>query len=395
MGAGVSCGSMVTGGAGITRGRRIVGGPGEHAAMRPVLKAGLRAVWRDRDTLQIGVDPRRAVALSGMSDAARVIALLDGRRDWESVMAAGRDAGISVKTVQRVLGLLAAAGALSELPLATLNALALAPAARSRIGTELAAAALTYDHCDGGARTLARRRLAFVRVHGSGRIGAAVAGLLAAAGVGQVVGRDGGLARPQDLSPAGLGLADLDLPRADGVARLIGRIAPDVRTVDRGERPDLAVLTGPAQLEVAAELGRARIPHLAVAGAEGVAVVGPLVRPGRSACLRCRDLARSERDPAWPLILAQLAGGAGDGGDTGCDTVLAATVAAQAAVQALAFLDTGRPGTAVSDGALELAVPDWQWRRRSWPPHPRCPCGAGPAPTGPRASPQPPPMTEN
>jgi len=393
MGAGVSCGSMVTGGAGVTRGRRIVGGPGEHAAMRPVLKAGLRAVWRDRDTLQIGVDPRRAVALSGMSDAARVISLLDGSRDWESVMAAARDAGISVKTAQRVLGLLAAAGALSDLPLATLNALE--PAARGRIGTELAAAALTHDHCDGGGRTLARRRLAFVRVHGGGRIGAAVAGLLAAAGVGQVVGRDGGLARPQDLSPAGLGLADLDLPRADGVARLIGRIAPDVRTVDRGERPDLAVLTGPAQLEVAAELGRARIPHLAVAGAEGVAVVGPLVRPGRSACLRCRDLARSERDPAWPLILAQLAGGAGDGGDTGCDTVLAATVAAQAAVQALAFLDTGRPGTAVSDGALELAVPDWQWRRRSWPPHPRCPCGAGPAPTGPRASPQPPPMTEN
>jgi bacteriocin biosynthesis cyclodehydratase domain-containing protein len=360
-----------------------------------VLKAGLRAVWRDRDTLQIGVDPRRAVALSGMSDAARVISLLDGSRDWESVMAAARDAGISVKTGQRVLGLLAAAGALSDLPLATLNALA--PAARSRIGTELAAAALTYDHSDGGARTLARRRLAFVRVHGGGRIGAAVAGLLAAAGVGQVVGRDGGLARPQDLSPAGLGLADLDLPRADGVARLIGRIAPDVRTVDRGERPDLAVLTGlgqrtgRGQLDVGAELSRARIPHLAVAGAEGVAVVGPLVRPGRSACLRCRDLARSERDPAWPLILAQLAG-AGDGG---CDTVLAATVAAQAAVQALAFLDTGRPGTAVSDGALELAVPDWQWRRRSWPPHPRCPCGAAPAGTDPRASPQPSPMTEN
>jgi hypothetical protein len=51
-------------------------------------------------------------------------------------------------------------------------------------------------------------------------------------------------------------------------------------------------------------------------------------------------------------------------------------VAAQASVQVLAFLDTGQPGRAVSDGALELAVPDWQWRRRSWPPHPRCSCGA-------------------
>ncbi len=350
--------------------------------MRPVLKAGLRAVWRDRDTLQIGVDPRRAVALSGMSDAGRVISLLDGSRDWAGVVAAARDAGISVKTVQRVLGLLAGAGALSDLPLATLNALT--PVTRGRIGTELATASLTYGDSDGGARTLARRRLAFVRVHGAGRIGAAVAGLLAAAGVGHVVCRDGRLAGPQDLSPAGLGLADLDLPRADGVARVISRIAPDVQTADLGERPDLAVLTEPGRPTEAAELTRAGITHLAVAGVEGVAVVGPLVRPGRSACLRCLDLARSERDPAWPLILAQLAG-SGDGArdglrDGGCDTVLAATVAAQATVQVLAFLDTGRPGRAVSDGALELAVPDWQWRRRSWPPHPRCPCGA--APTG-------------
>jgi bacteriocin biosynthesis cyclodehydratase domain-containing protein len=348
--------------------------------MRPVLKAGLRAVWRDRDTLQIGVDPRRAVALSGMGDAGRVISLLDGSRDWAEVVAAAKDAGISVKTVQRVLGLLAGAGALSDLPLATLNALT--PVTRGRIGTELATASLTYGDSDGGARTLARRRLAFVRVHGAGRIGAGVAGLLAAAGVGQVVCRDGGLAGPQDLSPAGLGLADLNLPRADGVVRVISRIAPDVQTADLGERPDLAVLTEPGQPEQAAELTRAGIAHLAVAGAEGVAVVGPLVRPGRSACLRCLDLARSERDPAWPLILAQLAG-AGDGArDGSCDTVLAATVAAQATVQVLAFLDTGRPGRAVSDGAVELAVPDWQWRRRSWPPHPRCPCGAaGAAPT--------------
>src|ERR1700744_1988282 len=135
--------------------RRNVSGRGEHAAMRPVLKAGLRAVWRDRDTLQIGVDPRRAVALSGMSDAARVIALLDGSRDWESVMAAGRDAGISVKTVQRVLGLLAAAARAAGLSVKPVQ----------RVLGVLAAAALTYDHCDGGARTLARRRLAFVRVH--------------------------------------------------------------------------------------------------------------------------------------------------------------------------------------------------------------------------------------
>lgn len=345
--------------------------------MRPVLKAGLRVVWRDRDTVQVGVDPRRAVALSGMGAAGAVMALLDGSRDWDGVIAAAGDAGISGPTVRRVLGLLAGAGALADFPSRALNTLT--PVTRARLATELATASLAYGDSDGGGRTLARRRLAFVRVHGAGRIGAAVAGLLAAAGVGHVVCRDGGLARPQDLSPAGLGLADLDLPRADGAARAISRVAPDVRTTDRGEAPDLAVLAEPGDPEVAAELVRAGIPHLAAGGAEGVGVVGPLVRPGRSACLRCLDLARAERDPAWPLILAQLSGGreGGRDGPGACGSALAAAVAALAAGQALAFLDTGRPGAAVSDGTLELAVPDWQWRRRSWPPHPRCPCGAG------------------
>src|SRR6201990_2395405 len=191
--------SLITGVPGMGR---IVGGAGDHAGMRPVLRAGLRAVWRDRDTLQIGVDPRRGVALSGMRGAAPVIALLDGSGDWDGVITAARQAGVSVKTVHRVLGLLAGAGALADFPARSLGGLP--PPVRGRLATELAAASLAYGDSDGGARTLARRRLAFVRVHGAGRIGTALAALLAAAGVGQVVCRDGGLAGPQDLSPAGL-----------------------------------------------------------------------------------------------------------------------------------------------------------------------------------------------
>jgi bacteriocin biosynthesis cyclodehydratase domain-containing protein len=141
-----------------------------------------------------------------------------------------------------------------------------------------------------------------------------------------------------------------------------------------------------------------------------VGVVGPLVLPGRSACLRCLDLARAERDPAWPLILAQLASPDSGAGAGTCDAVLATAVAALATAQALTFVDTGRPAAAVSDATLELAVPDWQWRRRSWPPHPRCSCGAayqrprtagstagptGPAGPDPRASPQHRSMTDN
>ena len=115
------------------------------------------------------------------------------------------------------------------------------------------------------------------------------------------------------------------------------------------------------------------MPHLAAAASEAIGVVGPLVLPGNSACLRCLDLARAERDPAWPLILAQLAGQAGTD-PPACDTVLATMVAAQAAAQALAFLDQGASAAAVTNGTLELVLPGWQWRRRSWQTHPRCGC---------------------
>ena len=49
--------------------------------MRPALKAGLLPVWRDRDTLQFGVDPRRAIAVGGLGQTAAVLSLLDGSRD--------------------------------------------------------------------------------------------------------------------------------------------------------------------------------------------------------------------------------------------------------------------------------------------------------------------------
>ncbi len=346
--------------------------------MRPALRAGLLPVWRDRDTLQIGVNPRRATALSGIGASAAVVGLLDGSRDWNAIIEAAGNAGVPAEAARRVLGLLAGAGALADSGARALSAL---PAVqRGRLAPELATASLAYRDSDGGARTLARRRAACVRVHGAGRIGSGVASLLAAAGIGHVICEDGETTRPQDLTPAGLGLTELDLPRARGVARAIARIAPEVRTGDDGARPDLVVLAQIADPGPGAALVRERIPHLAVSAAEAVSVVGPFVSPGRSACLRCLDLSRAERDPAWPLILAQLAGARVE--PQACDTVLAAATGALAAAQVLLFIDTGRPGSAVTNGTLELAVPDWQWRRRTWPPHPRCTCGCRPSRRG-------------
>jgi bacteriocin biosynthesis cyclodehydratase domain-containing protein len=303
--------------------------------MRPALKPGLRPVWRNRDTVQIGVDPRRAVALTGMGGARGLLGLLDGSRDRAQVLAAAGDLGIGAAAADRVLSLLAAAGALHDFPAATYQAL---PAAlRGRLAPELATAALAYGDGDGGARVLARRQAACVRVHGTSRAGLSAASLLSAAGLGLVIS------------------AGPDRPRSPG------------------RRPDLVILADTYGRDLPGSLRREGIAHLAVSAGEAIGVVGPLVRPGGSACLRCLDLTRAERDPAWPLILAQLTGPSS--GVPACDAVLAAAVAAQAAAQALVFIDRGAAAT-VTNGTLELVLPDWQWKRRTWQPHPRCGCGS-------------------
>ena len=93
-----------------------------------------------------------------------------------------------------------------------------------------------------------------------------------------------------------------------------------------------------------------------------------------TACLRCLDYIRAEqRSGTWPLILAQIRRRRSG---TACDAVLAAMVAAQAAAQALTAIETAPLASAAANGTLELVLPDWRWRRRTWPPHPACPCAS-------------------
>jgi len=366
-----------------------------------VLKPGLETVWRNRDTVQIGIDPRRAIALTGMRGAAGLLGLLDGSRDRRQVLAAAGDLGMDAGTADRVLTLLAAAGALDDCPVGDHGPL---PAGtRARLAPELATTSLAHRDADGGARTLARRQAARVRVHGASRASLWIAGLLSAAGVGLVLSTGPAAPRP---GPAGAvtppppgrpGTADgrpgtatsqPDTPtsRPDTATgrphtatsqpgTATGR--PGAATGPRSRprrRPDLVILADSHRRELPGMLVSHGVPHLAASASEAIGVVGPLVLPGHSACLRCLDLARTERDPAWPLILAQLASQA-TADPLACVTVLATMVAAQAAAQALAFLDQGaQAAAAVTNGTLDLVLPGWQWRRRTWHPHPQCGC---------------------
>jgi bacteriocin biosynthesis cyclodehydratase domain-containing protein len=336
-----------------------------------VLKPGLRRLWRDDSTLQIGTDPDRAVVLGGLDPrVAGLVDALDGTRDEKAVVAAARTKGLDPEQVRRLMGLLGACGALDDAstdptPLAGLSA-----AERDRLAPDLAALSLRSRAADRGLGALARRRAAVVEVHGAGRVGATLAVLLGAAGVGAVHVRDPAQTRPGDVSTGGLRPEDVGRSRQDAATDAVRRVSP-AATVRGGTSAALVVLAPVGALTARpapALLGRA---HLAVWIREGRGVVGPLVLPGASSCLHCHDLHRRDRDPLWPRIAAQLASDPMEAPP--CEAPLAMAVAALGAAQALAHLD-GEPAPTTLDGTLEVTLPDLTVRRRSWQPHPECGC---------------------
>ena len=338
--------------------------------MRPVLSPAVRRLWRDRETLQLGRPPGRATVLAGLDPATRaVLPLLDGTRDADQVIAAAERAGCPPERTEVLLDLLGHAGALEDADTARRATQGWSAPERDRFSGDLAS--LTLVHGDDAGGALGRRATARVAVVGAGRVGAPLAALLAAAGVGAVDVRDDAVATPGDVGVGGLLPDDVGRCRGEAARQLLHAAWP--RT-DLGVQaaPDLVVLapTGREPLDAVRPLVDHRVPHLLAEVRDDVGVVGPLVLPGTTACLHCVDLTRSDRDPDWPALATQLA--TTQRATPTCDAALALAVAAQAALQALTLLDGTAPATA--GGTLEVVLPGWRWRRRSWLPHAGCGC---------------------
>src|SRR4029453_18900147 len=115
--------------------------------------------------------------------------------------------------------------------------------------------------------------------------------------------------RVTDATPGGLLPTDAHRPRGVAAAQALRRVAPDLDVTPlRRTRATFVVLVGfsaPASLTALSYSSR-RLAHLAVSARDGTVVVGPLVPPGRSPCLNWLDLHRSDRDPDWRVVAAQL-----------------------------------------------------------------------------------------
>ncbi|MEU2201771.1 ThiF family adenylyltransferase [Isoptericola sp. NPDC019482] len=346
--------------------------PGPHLALRPATPV----LDHGDGEVQLGTDPRWRLVLSGLDDHEARWLRDAGARRHRSLERGARHWGVSPERHEQIVRALGDGGFL----VATAGDRPPGPAGGGPDWTPDATVLGALRPDGAGALTLARRGARVVGVHGLGRTGTALAGLLAGAGVGSLVLDDRDPVQVGDLGLGGHGPGDVGRPRERSAAARLSashprlRVGTDLRVPagDEPRLPDVVVVVEAhaARPERYERLLGAGVPHLPVVVREADVVVGPLVLPGRSACVGCCDRHAADADPGWPYVVADLA--RRPAVEVAHETTLAATAAALAAGQVLALLDGATPATV--GRCLEVALPEAVPRAREVAPHPACGC---------------------
>ena len=274
---------------------------------RPRWREDLPLLWCDDATAQLG-----PVRLALTREEARWLTSLDGLSTLDTVRGSHPDAS-------RLLRLAMACEALED-------AATVPDAVRwaSPEGRELAWARARALPTGVDPRLRDRARIDVV---GAGQLADTVRSLLALAGLRENSPADG--ASP---SPTAVILAD-------------------------ARHPDVPHLFDGRALDV---------PHVHLGARGRRAVVGPVVIPGRTSCLRCAHLHACDRDPAWPMLSIQWA----QSPLPLLDPLLVHLAAAHVVLLTRQLVD----GSVTCDVALDLDLAEGRMRHVPRPPHPLCGC---------------------
>lgn len=302
----------------------------------PQLAPYAPVVQRATDEVQVGVDPDAALVFRGAGFTA-LLDLLDGSQPTSAVRRAARAAGLTAAQVRGALAALASAGLLSERD--------------------------TTPYAGSASRSA-------VRLIGAGPVGYQLARVLVASGLGGLYVYDD---EPTDLAlyPA----AGVLSSRSEALRSALAEAETTVSPLSHWSKPegvqvDLTIVAcdQPEPDRVITDhLLRNDDPHVIVRCWGNGVSVGPLVVAGRTSCLRCADLARTDADPHWPAVLRQLSRVR-----ISTPAALHSWAASTAAAQVLAFLHGELPESA--GATLEISWPTFVTRLRRWAAHPDCGC---------------------
>lgn len=360
---------------------------------RYALAPDLAVVLRGPNTVQLGIESSRRVLVTDLrAEAAAVLRLLHAPRPLAEVLRVADDD----PAWPALLARLAADGFLVR---AGKDTGSRGPAAISPMTPERLTLTHRYGPADAD-RLLAQRADAVVVIEGQDATATALVELLDAGGIGRVYRPTRIAARRSGTMPGAAASVSADGADAAG-ADAVGAntvASPTIRSHTVASHagpadprppavlqqhlppalrhryppshtpPDLVVLAGARTADQgrAAELVAAMVPHLAVRSGIPRGIVGPLVLPGRSACLNCLDRHRADRDPDWRAVAATAP-------HLPPTPLMTQSVAGLAARQVLDWID-GMHRPASMDATLECDAGRLGPARRSWPPHPDCGC---------------------
>lgn len=310
---------------------------------RPWARDDVPLVWRSDACVEMGWPPLQ-VRIDGV-DRAHVAWLLGlhGDRDLDQALGLGAERGLRPGLMRRLLRAGVRSGLVDDASAMPESLREVPVQVRDLMAPEVSAARHLHGGTARARELIDRRRRAEVSLQGTGQVADAVALILTSAGVGSVV---------QDRAPH-----SSSKRHRRGIGQRACHVLCDTAHPDAASDPEAMALD---------------IPHLAVTVAGARAVIGPLVIPGRTSCLRCRELHLADADESWPRAAVQWAtrrpGPAAAG--------LAHLAGAWAALHALAVIDAGPRlvRVPVMDGALIVGLPDADIRREARPAHPLCGC---------------------
>ncbi|MFY9331303.1 MAG: TOMM precursor leader peptide-binding protein [Candidatus Nanopelagicales bacterium] len=312
---------------------------------RPWLRRDVPLMWRSDTLLQIGLDPQRLVVIEVDRALITWARELGGDRTLTAVLTDAEQRGLDTAEVNQLLRALTAAGALADA--AKVAACAQQLTADERITALRHEAAARHTYRDTRAQlSVDARANARISIAGSGFLADTVANALRDSGIKAVVAE----AAPSSAARQG---------RA------------------RAEQSDLHIVADCWQPDIFDDLtcGGLDLAHLAVGAWGRRGVVGPLVIPGHTSCLRCVTLHQRDHDPLWPRLAMQAAHATPD--IDARDSPLVMACAAHTAALACAYLEArawGTTGTEWAGTSQVITMPGARVSFRQHPVHPLCGC---------------------
>lgn len=313
---------------------------------RPWTRDDVPLAWRSDTVVEIGYPPAAWRVDDATAEEIAWLRGLRGDRTLDTAVDAGVERGIGLARLRRLVAIGVRSGLVDDAA-AMPESLRHAPVpVRDALEPEMGSLRLMHGSGPSPRDIIDRRRASVVSVRGAGPLADAVCLALAGSGIGNVVsaGSPHSSSRRHRRTAGDRSCQVLcDAPHPDGA------FDADAMALD--------------------------LPHIAVTAFGAQAVIGPLVIPGHTSCLRCRDLHRADADPAWPRLSAQWAHRPPQ--TPAVSAALVHVAGALTALQVLALIDTpdgSIPPLPTLNAALLVTLPDTGVRTEPRPAHALCGC---------------------